>query len=93
MTDSVVIWVVSCQPPVVMLPPRTSTDTSTCSGQPRSTSSRNSTSVNAAVPRITRWAPARSASRTAGSERSPPPYWTGTSSSLVMRRRCSRLTG
>ena len=35
-------------------------------------------SLKAAVPRITRSAPARSASRTAGSERSPPPYCTGT---------------
>ena len=34
-------------------------------------------SVNAAVPRITRSAPARRALRTAASDRSPPPYWTG----------------
>ena len=50
-------------------------------------------SVNAAVPRITRSAPARSASRTAGSERRPPPYWTGTLSSWVIRSRWSRFFG
>ena len=51
------------------------------------TSSRKSTSVNAAVPRITRAAPARSASRTAGSERRPPPTCTGTPSSPAIRSR------
>ena len=78
MTLSAGICVVCCQPEVDTLPPRVSTLTITRSRNAPSTSSRKSTSVNAAVPRITRSAPARSASRTAGSERRPPPYWTGT---------------
>ena len=46
-------------------------------------------SRNAAVPTITRSAPARSAWRTAVSERRPPPYWTGTPVSAAIRRRWS----
>ena len=45
-------------------------------------SSRKSTSRSAAVPTITRSAPAASASRTAAAFRSPPPYCTGTPRAL-----------
>ena len=64
MTASAGIVVVSCQPEVATFPPRVSTQTMTRSRKAPSTSSRKSTSVKAAVPRITRSAPARSASRT-----------------------------
>ena len=66
MTASAGICVVSVQPEVEMLPPRVSTETTTRSRNAPSTSSRKSMSLKAAVPRITRSAPARSASRTAG---------------------------
>ena len=49
--------------------------------------------MKAAVPRITRAAPAASASSIASPVRRPPPYCTGTPSSPRSRRRCSRLTG
>ena len=81
-----VVWV---QPAVEMWPPRTSTETSTRGPNASITASRKSTSRKAAVPMITRSAPARSASRTAGRLRRPPPYWTGTPVSLAIRRRCS----
>ena len=93
MTLSAGIWVVCCQPDVDTCPWRVSTLTITRSRKAPSTSSRKSMSVNAAVPRMTRSAPARSASRTAGSDRRPPPYCTGTLSSWVIRSRCSMLLG
>ena len=45
------------------------------------------------MPSTTRAAPAASAARTDASERSPPPYCTGTSSSRVIRSRWPRLRG
>ena len=42
---------------------------------------------------MTRSAPARSASRTAGSERRPPPTWTGTESSEAIGSRWWRFWG
>ena len=48
-------------------------------------------SLNAAVPRITRSAPARSASRTAGSVRRPPPYCTARQGSCDLPEVPQRL--
>ena len=81
---------VTCvQPAVAILPPRTSTETTTRGPCAATTSSRKSTSRSAAVPTITRSAPARSASRTASTVRSPPPYCTGTPVPATIRRRWS----
>src|SRR3954463_12700024 len=63
MTLSAGICAVRCQPAVETFPPRVSTLTITRSRNAPSTSSRQSMSLKAAVPRITRSAPARSASR------------------------------
>ena len=71
--------VVSVQPAVAMLPAaHVDRDDDARRRRPRRSSSRKSTSRSAAVPTITRSAPARSASRTASTVRSPPPYCTGT---------------
>ena len=44
----------------------------------------------AAVPRMTRWAPASTAAWTASIDRSPPPYWTGTPSCGDLREVVDR---
>ena len=78
MTASAGSSVVSVQPAVEIMPPARVDRHDDPAPYAATTSSRKSTSRNAAVPTMTRSAPARSASRTAGSVRRPPPYWTGT---------------
>jgi len=76
-----------------MFPARTSTATTTREPKAEMISSRKSTSWKAAVPTTARSAPVRSASRTASTVRSPPPYCTGTPVPATIRRRCSSDRG
>ena len=87
MTPAAGSVVVCVQPAVETKPPRVSMLTTVRSPSSATTSSRKSTSVNAAVPRMTRAAPALTASRTASIERRPPPVCTGTPSSPAIRSR------
>ena len=81
---------VSVQPAVETLPPRTSTATTTRAAKRAIASSSRSRSRKAAVPRMTRCAPASTAAWTASIERSPPPYWTGTPSRGDLREVVER---
>ena len=81
------------QPCVETCPSRASILTIMESVKRRQTSSTNSGSSTAAVPRITRSIPIMNTCSIVSRLRMPPPSWVGTRATLAMARMASRLRG